>query len=64
MKFTMVWSIITTMGVQFLFSVLFAIVLKMGVIGIAIAMCMDWCIWTVVFYIRFRDGKWKQYQLI
>lgn len=64
MKFTMVWSIITTIGVRLLFSVLFAIVLKMGVIGIAIAMCMDWCIRAVVFYIRFRGGKWKQYQLI
>lgn len=63
-KFTMVWSIITTIGVRLLFSVLFAIVLQMGVTGIAIAMCMDWCIRAVVFYIRFRDGKWKQYQLI
>lgn len=63
-KFTMVWSIITTIGVRLLFSVLFAIVLKMGVIGIAIAMCMDWCTRAVVFYIRFRGGKWKQYQLI
>ena len=63
-KYTMVWSIITTIGVRLLFSVLFAIVLKMGVIGIAIAMCMDWCIRAVVFYIRFRGGKWKQYQLI
>lgn len=63
-KFTMVWSIVTTIGVRLLFSILFAIVLHMGVIGIAAAMCLDWCIRAVVFYIRFRGGKWKQYHLI
>ena len=30
-KFTMVWSIVTTIGVRLLFSVLFAVVLDMGV---------------------------------
>lgn len=63
-KFTMIWSLITTIGVRLLFSALFAIVLRMGVIGIAAAMCLDWCIRAVVFYIRFRGGKWKQYRLI
>lgn len=63
-KFTMVWSMVTTIGVRLLFSILFAVRLGMGVIGIAAAMCLDWCLRAVVFYIRFRGGKWKQYQLI
>ncbi len=63
-KFTMIWSMITTIGVRLLFSILFAVVLEMGVIGIAAAMCLDWCIRAAVFYIRFRSGKWKQFQLI
>lgn len=63
-KFTMVWSIFTTIGVRLLFSILFAVKLGMGVIGIAAAMCLDWCIRAVIFFIRFRGGKWKQYQLI
>lgn len=63
-KFTMVWSIVTTIGVRLVFSILFAIVLQMGVTGIALAMCLDWCTRAAVFYIRFRSGKWKRYQLI
>lgn len=43
---------------------LFAIVMDRGVIGIAWAMCLDWCSRAVIFYIRFRKGKWKQFSLI
>ncbi len=63
-KFTVVWSLITTIGVRLLASVLFAIIFDMGVIGIALAMSLDWCVRAVVFYIRFKGGKWKNYQLI
>ena len=63
-KFTMFVSLVTTIGARLLFSLLFAIVMDMGVIGIAYAMCLDWCIRAVIFYIRFRSGKWKQFQLI
>ena len=63
-KFTMVWSMFTTIGVRLLFSLLFSLVFDLGVIGVAAAMCMDWCIRAVIFYIRFRSGIWKQYQLI
>lgn len=62
-KFTVVWSIVTTIGVRLLASVLLAIVFNMGVIGIALAMSFDWCVRAVAFYIRFRGGKWKKYQL-
>ena len=63
-KFTMVWSIVTTIGVRLLFSVLFAVVLDMGVTGIAAAMCLDWCIRAAVFLFRLKEGKWKRFQLI
>lgn len=63
-KFTMFVSLVTTIGARLLFSLLFAIVMDMGVIGIAYAMCLDWCIRAVIFYIRFRSGKWKQFRLI
>lgn len=29
----------------------------MGVIGIAFAMSLDWCVRAAVFYIRFKGGK-------
>lgn len=63
-KFTMVVSIASTVGGRLVFSVLFGVIFGMGVIGIAFAMCLDWCIRAVVFLLRFRAGKWKQYQLI
>ena len=63
-RFTMVISLATTIGIRLIFSLLFAIVMDMGVIGIAWAMCLDWCSRAVIFYIRFRKGKWKQFQLI
>lgn len=63
-RFTTVVSIATTMGARLLFSILFGIVLHMGVIGIASAMCLDWCIRAVIFYIRFKEGKWQRFKLI
>lgn len=63
-RFTMVVSLATTIGVRLIFSLLFAIVMDMGVIGIAWAMCLDWCSRAIIFYIRFRRGKWKQFRLI
>lgn len=63
-SFTTVVSIGTTMGARLLFSILFGIVFDMGVIGIAGAMCLDWCIRAVIFYIRFKRGKWKQFEII
>lgn len=63
-KFTMLVSLATTIGARLVFSVLFGIVFKLGVLGIAWAMCLDWCIRAVVFFIRFKMGKWKQFKLI
>lgn len=62
--FTMVISIATTVGARLVFSILFGIIFAWGVIGIAAAMCLDWCIRAVVFYFRFRRGTWKNFRLI
>ena len=63
-KFTVVWSLVTTIGVRLLASVVLAVLFCMGVIGIALAMSLDWCVRAVAFYVRFKGGKWKNYQLI
>ena len=63
-KFTMVVTVISTIGIRLLLSVLFGIVLDMGVIGIAFAMCADWLFKAVLFEIRFSRGKWKQFKVI
>ena len=56
-KFTMVVSIASTIGGRLIFSLLFGIVFQMGVIGIACAMCLDWLLRAIIFYVRFKAGK-------
>ena len=62
--FTMGISLFTTIGVRRILSILLGIVLDLGVIGIALAMCLDWTVRGVIFWIRFRQGKWKTYRVI
>ena len=62
--FTMGISLFTTIGVRLILSILLGIVLDLGVIGIALAMCLDWTVRGVIFLIRFRQGKWKTYRVI
>lgn len=63
-KFTMYVSLFSTIGCRVLFSILFGIWPDLGVIGIAFAMCLDWMIRAVFFWIRFRQGKWKEFCVI
>ncbi len=63
-KFTMYVSISSTIGCRVLFSVIFAIWLQMGVVGVAFAMCLDWGIRAFLFWRRFQSGKWKSFQVI
>ena len=62
--FIMGISLFTTIGVRLILSILLGIVLDLGVIGIALAMCLDWTVRGVIFWIRFRQGKWKTYRVI
>ena len=63
-KFTMVVSLASTIGGRLIFSLLFGIVFQMGVIGIACAMCLDWLLRAIIFYVRFKAGKWKCFKVI
>ncbi|MDO4292966.1 MAG: MATE family efflux transporter, partial [Eubacteriales bacterium] len=42
--FTTIISLFTTIGIRLIFSVIFGIWMKLGVMGIAYAMCLDWTI--------------------
>lgn len=63
-KFTMIVSIASTLLGRFVFSIIFAIYLNMGVIGIAFAMCLDWTIRAIIFYCRYRSLKWLEFKVI
>ena len=63
-KFTMIVSVVSTVLARFVFSLLFAIYFNLGVIGIALAMCLDWSLRAVIFYLRYRSGKWMNFKVI
>ena len=63
-KFTMYVSLISTIVGRVLFSVIFAIWMNMGVIGVAFAMCLDWAVRAVIFWLRFVKGSWKKFNVI
>jgi putative MATE family efflux protein len=58
-KFTM-WSSILSMWIwRIAFSYLLAIILHMGVLGIWIAMTIDWLFRSICFVVRFCKGKYR-----
>ena len=63
-KFTMWASIFATVVCRTLLSFLLAKWLGMGVIGIALAMVLDWCIKAALDLVRFRSGKWAENSVI
>ena len=63
-KFTMYVSVLSTIVVRLLLSYLLGMVLQMGVIGVAIAMVLDWVIRGILFLWRQRSGKWKSFRVI
>ena len=63
-KFAMYVSIFCTVIFRTSMSFLLCLGLQMGVIGIAIAMVMDWTLKGMILVIRERSGKWLSHQLI
>lgn len=63
-KFTTATSLFTTIGVRLIFSMIFGIWLNLGVVGIAFAMCLDWSVRGIIFWWRFKQGKWKTFKVI
>lgn len=63
-KFTMYVSIASTIAGRLLLTWLLGVVFGMGVIGIAVAMVCDWMIRAVIFILRQKSGRWKNFQVI
>lgn len=63
-KFTMYSSIFATVICRVAASVLFAVVLDMGIIGITLAMICDWIIKAILVVFRYKSGKWKNFNII
>lgn len=63
-KFTTIVSTLSPLVGRLSLSYLFGLVMNMGVIGIAIAMCCDWSIQALLFIWRVKSGKWKAFQVV
>ena len=63
-KFTMWASLFATVVCRTFLSFLLAKWMGMGVIGITVAMVLDWCIKAALDIVRFRSGKWKEKRII
>lgn len=63
-KYTVYTSIFTTLCVRLIFSYLFAVVMNLGVMGIAWAMCADWTVRGLMFFFRMQSGSWKRFKMI
>ena len=63
-KFTTIVSIASTTAGRLTLSVILGRVCNFGVIGIALAMCFDWTLQSILYIQRFRSGKWKQFNVV
>ena len=63
-KYTMYISTFTTVCVRLVLSYLLAVVMNLGVMGIAWAMCLDWTVRGFLFFLRMNSGKWKTFSII
>lgn len=63
-KFAMWSAIFCTVVLRTALSFVLALWLHMGVIGIALAMGMDWTIKAVLDLLRYRNGKWRSLKVI
>lgn len=58
-KFAMVVSLLSMWLCRIVMGVVFGAYLDLGVLGIWMAMILDWCVRSVFFLIRYGRGKWQ-----
>lgn len=63
-KFCMIVSVFSMITFRILFSVVFGTWFGLGIIGVWIAMVMDWIFRASVFTIRLSQGRWLEYKII
>lgn len=63
-RFTMLTSIFSMWVFRIGFAYVLAGMLGLGVLGVWYAMYIDWGVRTVIFFFRFRSGKWKEKRVI
>lgn len=63
-KFTMIVGISSMIVFRLGSAILFAVILNLGVLGVWMAMGMDWFMRSLAFVLRYKNEKWKEYKAI
>lgn len=63
-KYTMLVAIFATVVCRVIFSLILGVWLNWGIIGVWIAMGIDWGIRAALYYRRFRSGIWKTFKIV
>lgn len=63
-NFSLWSSLLCTVVFRTALSFIFGLGMRMGIVGIAWAMVLDWCLKAVLDVWRFRSGKWKYKKVI
>lgn len=63
-KYTMLVSILSMWTFRIGLSYIFALFLNLGILGVWLAMIVDWIFRSLLFYIRFIRGKWREQRAI
>ena len=63
-KFTMVVSMFSMWAFRIGFSYLFCMAFELELLGVWLAMFVDWIVRAAIFVTRFRRGRWKSIRLI
>ena len=63
-RYTMIVAVASSVGGRCVMAYLFGVIFGWGVIGVAIAMCVDWTIRATLYKRRLDSGAWKNFQVI
>ena len=63
-RFTMTVSVFSMWMFRIVFSYILGSWLDMGVIGVWVAMFIDWVFRSILFIIRFHGHRWEQKQIL
>ena len=63
-KFNMIVSIVATAVFRVILALILGVGFGMGIIGVWIAMGLDWGLRAVLFTWRYKSGKWMEYKLV
>ena len=63
-RYTMIVAIASSVGGRLVLAYLFGVIFGFGVMGVAVAMCVDWCIRAILYKRRLDSGVWKKFQVI